>query len=60
MGFCRIYACTGELDFGQVMSMFRDELLDLNAILDYIKLPPAEDSPTSSTVRPDLARCRAS
>ena len=46
------HARPGELDFGEVMSMFRDELLDLNAILDYIKLPPAEDSPTASTVRP--------
>jgi hypothetical protein len=48
-----MHACAGagQLDFGQVMSMFRDELLDLNAILDYIRLPPGEDSATASTVR---------
>ena len=42
----------GEIRFGEMMNMFRDDLLDLNAILDYIKMPPAEESvaSTSSTV----------
>lgn len=33
-----------------MMRMFRDELLDLKEILEYIKMQPKEDA-TTSTVR---------
>ena len=32
-----------------MMNMFRDDLLDLNAILDYIKMPPAEETTASAS-----------
>jgi hypothetical protein len=34
-----------------MMKMFRNELLDLKEILEYIKMQPSEDA-TSTTVRP--------
>lgn len=54
--FCQWYSmdsglpCAGQLTFNDVMKMFRDELLDLNAILNYIKLAPDESAATTSTV----------
>ena len=41
----------GQLTFNQMMKMFRNELLDLNEILNYIKLAPTESAATSSVVR---------
>lgn len=37
----------GRLTFAQIMKMFRNELLDLNDILNYIRLAP-QDSPAAS------------
>ncbi len=42
----------GQLTFTQMMKMFRNELLDLNEILNYIKLAPTESAATTSAVRP--------
>lgn len=44
--------CTaaGQLTFPQIMKMFRNELLDLNEILNYIKLAPHESAATPATV----------
>lgn len=41
---------TGQVTFPAMMRMFRDELLDLKEILEYIKMQPKEDA-TTSTVR---------
>ncbi len=41
---------TGQVTFSAMMRMFRDELLDLKEILEYIKMQPKEDA-TTSTVR---------
>ena len=43
-------ASAGQLTFNDVMKMFRDELLDLNDILNYIKLAPDESAATTSVV----------
>ncbi len=40
----------GQLTFNDVMKMFRDELLDLNEILNYIKLAPDDSAATTSVV----------
>ena len=37
----------GRLTFAQIMKMFRNDLLDLNDILNYIRLAP-QDSPATS------------
>ena len=52
------WLCSGEINFGEMMNMFRDDLLDLNAILDYIKMAPVDESAssTSSMVRPPASR----
>ena len=43
----RVVLCAGRLTFAQIMKMFRNELLDLNDILNYIRLAP-QDSPAAS------------
>ena len=40
----------GQLTFNDVMKMFRDELLDLNEILNYIKLAPDDSAAATSVV----------
>ena len=43
-------SAAGQLTFNDVMKMFRDELLDLNAILNYIKLAPDESAAATFVV----------
>ncbi|CAL5224412.1 g7094 [Coccomyxa viridis] len=42
----------GQLTFNDVMKMFRDELLDLNEILNYIKLAPDDSAAATSVEAP--------
>lgn len=42
--------CAGQLTFSDVMKMFRNELLDLSEILNYIKLAPNESAAHSTIV----------
>ena len=46
---------SGQLEFNEFLMMFRDELLDLREIMDYIKLHPARggEGPASSWPRSD-------
>ncbi|BDA48418.1 probable calmodulin-like protein 5 at N-terminal half [Coccomyxa sp. Obi] len=44
----------GQVTFSAMMRMFRDELLDLKEILEYIKMQPKEDATTSTDAAPKL------